>query len=64
LATAPWTAGVAHPWIVPWWQDAVKQEVFAIPPVRASPWHGLHSLAAEPTKPGWVERKFAGWLPC
>jgi hypothetical protein len=21
-------------------------------------------LAAEPTKPGWVERKFAGWLPC
>jgi hypothetical protein len=24
----------------------------------------VHSLAVEPTKPGWVERKFTGWVPC
>jgi hypothetical protein len=65
FASAPWTAGETQAATVPWWQLAAfwKQETLAIPPVRSSPWHVVHSLTSETANPGWVESQSAGWVP-
>jgi hypothetical protein len=65
FASAPWTAGETQAATVPWWQLAAfwKQETSAIPPVRSSPWHVVHSFTSDTAKPVWVESQSAGWVP-
>ena len=62
FAVAPWAAADAHTGSS-WWQAAVKQEVFEIPPARSSPWHAVHALTSDTAKPGWVESQSTGWVP-
>jgi hypothetical protein len=40
-----------------------KQETLAIPPVKSSPWHVVHSPTFDTAKLGWVESQSAGWEP-
>jgi hypothetical protein len=63
FAAAPWVAARAKPGTVPWWHDAVKQEVLEIPPLRSVPWQEVHGSTDVVAMAGCAVMKLAEWFP-
>jgi hypothetical protein len=59
---AGWKAG-PFAWHATPLRDALKQETFAIPPLRSSPWQEVQALPSGSANALCVSMKLAGWLP-